>query len=105
MRAVALSLLCFAALQTAHGSRLCSLALRGGSSGGAPKSVDSGRRATVAAVALVAALVVAVALGGEAEASGRVSASEALGESFGAGSGVGPGASRVCKGAALTPSA
>ena len=45
MRAVALSLLCFAALQTAHGSRLCSLALRGGSSGGAPKSVDSGQPA------------------------------------------------------------
>ena len=45
MRAVALSLLSFAALQAAHGSRLCPLSLRGGSGGGAPKSVDSGQPA------------------------------------------------------------
>ena len=45
MRAVALALLCFAALPTAHGSRLCSLALRGGSAGSAPRGVDSGQPA------------------------------------------------------------
>lgn len=46
MRAVAaLSLLCFAAVPTAHGSRLCPLALRGGTGGSAPESVDSGQPA------------------------------------------------------------
>ena len=46
MRAVvALSLLCIAAVPTAHGSRLCPLALRGGTSGSAPESVDSGQPA------------------------------------------------------------
>ena len=42
MRANAM-LCCLVALPTTHGSRLCALALRGGSGGSAPKSVDSGQ--------------------------------------------------------------